>query len=289
MRRIFCAALLAITLAAPAHAQRASLEEIAEVVRSDLAPIMSNPTATYMFLRLQFGARLDDAKLEIYRQYISSLVLNPAFHLHVARMMEPVYRPGMPTSERATFVKLALSGIHTLGMARVSFPQQERFVAATARFVMALRPDQCVAALRGDFSSAALSPEQRRWLASLPTVDFRSIMRIFTDAARAELAQSPPVPYLTDVQREQAQAAYVDTVSARVPDIESALRGALAGGPQVARACRVLSDSLSAMLDMPPPYRYWQLAIHTQGQRAARTARPTRPAPPSRSEKNRGG
>ncbi len=162
----------------------------------------------------------------------------------------------------------AMVSLQIKGLSRLSSERQALFVTHLIGTMLWLSPTDCKALALGQMSTAQSAKIERSYIASLPVGRFEAVTMLYGEAIKAEMRRFPDVRTVNAEQAQLAETVYEKALEnnlRRMMSQETLQRFAITGleAAPATEACVFLQASTAALLDMPEPYKSWQLARFT--------------------------
>lgn len=257
-----CAATALALSSLVAYAQTFTAAQLAEELKQQFAKLGTDEQLTTMVNRA-YGVPLSPDKAKVARDGLREIMFHRSFSETAANLLHPVYRPGMPQSEVTAVMLEGMSQIQVQGFVRLPQHRQAAVVRHTVDFARSLPPTTCQALLSGKLSTPQAARLERAYVASLPLPQFTHVTALYTDAAVAQLSNFPDEKAVNAGQAELAQTALNRVAQKRLRSMmsnDALLRvegDTTSASPQ--EYCSYFTILLESMLEVPEPYRGWQL------------------------------
>lgn len=265
---VMCWVTVALVLAMPANAQSITVPQLANRLAIDLKSQFGTTEQLNAAITRTYGEQLSPEKEEVARNTLRVLMSNDAVPMYLAKLLVPIYGPGITRKEVASAMAEGLAQMQVKGLARLSADRQAAFVTHMVSMTKAIPASVCKAMFGGRLDTNASAAIERRYIASLPLDRFEAITNLYKEAAEAELAEYPDARVINHSQAKLAEKVYeaasAKRLRAKLPQavIQRVLQGVDSAPPS--EVCSVMSESIAGMLDMSEPYRSWQLTRFTQ-------------------------
>lgn len=260
-------ALAALMAAMPASAQAPAPSKAAEQLRTEIALQFGAEEQLDAALKKAYGVELTEEKAAVSRRALRALLFNDATADYIAKSLTP---DRVPLS-RQDVLPVVMEGILELqvkGLRRLAPNRQAQLVSHLVDMARALPHSACKALLLGQMATTEAADLERRFIASLPLSRFEGVVTVYREATEAELAGYPDARTVNAQQARLAQKAYDEAIGKRVraqaPRKAIARVNADTASAPADEVCAVLTASVHAMLDMPEPYKSWQLSRFVQ-------------------------
>jgi hypothetical protein len=259
---------LAVLTGASALAQTPSLAKATEQLRTEIARQFGAEEQLDAALMKAYGVELTEEKAEVSRRALRTLIFNDATPDYIAKLLMPVYRPQLSQQEVVAVVMEGILELQVRGLQRLAPSRQALLVSHIVDMARALPPSTCKALFLGQIATKEAADLERRFIASLPLSRFEGIVTVYREATEAELAGYPDERSINAQQAKLAQKVYDEAIGKRVraqssKEAIARVKADIASAP-AGEVCSVMSSSVQAMLDMPEPYKSWQLTRFVQ-------------------------
>ena len=212
--------------------------------------------------RSGFGPRLAPEKAALVKNGLRQLLADPALPTYMTAAVAPRAEDKLSAQDVQALGLEALGTLQVQGLGRLTPQRQAYFVRYMVSFMRSMEPGRCKAMVQGQLSDRESVAAERAYRATRPLKEFGEVQRLYVDAAKAELARYPDPPVLTAAQAEATEDAYsailIKRLAASRQDALHLLEDPAPGEP--AAVCAAFREAFLAMLDLPEPYRGWQLS-----------------------------
>ncbi|MEJ6021674.1 hypothetical protein [Ramlibacter sp. PS4R-6] len=208
-------------------------------------------------------------QLAIRRPMLRAVMRHEAMPAYMAAIMLPMLK----ADPKADFRRLgaeAMMMLQSKGVARLPEQRQAELVEHIIAVARSAGAKQCTAVLRGKVAPREIDDMELAYLVKAPLATLEAVTRLYQEAAEAELSRFPDVRRIDAGQAGMAAKVYALTIRERVrskftpAQLRELNSGELEDVPAT-DVCDMLTEAISAMLDMPEPYRAWQLVRFAQG------------------------
>ena len=278
---VACSALLILLSSAPAaHAQsNPSLQstqatqareaaQVGAIIAAEFRKIATSPSQLDRVIATAYGVQLPPDKLEIARRYMRSSLMDENLATYFGGVLAPLAGSNLTQQQLTAAAMEAMASLQIKGLSRLSADRQALFVTHLIGTMLWVSPTDCKALALGQMSTAQSARLERSYIASLPIGRFEAITMLYDEATKAEMRGFPDVRSVNAEQARLAETVYEKAIEdnlRRMMSQEALQRFATSGleGAPANEACVFVQASTAAMLDMPEPYKTWQLARFT--------------------------
>lgn len=238
--------------------------QVGAVIAAEFRKIASSTPQLDRLIFSTYGTTLTPEKLEVARRGVRSNLTDENLSAYIGKVIAPLIATN-PSMEDVTAA--AMEGVVALqlkGLARLSPELQSAFITHSLGTMANMEPADCKAAALGQMNSAQAARLERRYIAGLPLGQFEAITNLYQEAAKAELRGFPDARQINDSQARLAQSVFEksaeDLFTRSVPlGVLERLASSGFEALPAREACLIAYLSNAAILDMPEPYRTWQL------------------------------
>ena len=270
IRRVAEAVMVMATLGwtASLHAQSDTVSKLAAQVAVELRRQYDTNEQLDSVVTKTYGVKLPAEKAEVARRTLRALIFNDALPEYVAKLLLPVYRPGITPKELTAAATEGIAHMQVKGIARLQPERQAAFVSHVIDMARAIPPSSCKAMFLGQMSTVESAALERMYIAALSLGKFEAVSNLYREAAEAELAGYPDVRTINSQQAKLAEKVYeaasVKRIRSQVPQdvIRRVNQDAASAAPS--EVCAVMTSNIEGMLDLTEPYRSWQLTRFVQ-------------------------
>lgn len=249
------------------NAQTVEVRKLAEEVAFEIKRQYGTPERLAALVTRVYGPLSPD-KADAARYIMRSILFHDGVPDFAAKLIAPIYSPGVSANDLSVAVTEGMIQLQLSGISRLDAQRQASFVRYTVDIARMMPPEICKALYLGQLSSEQSVAVERRYLVQMPTPRFVSILNLYKEAIDAELSGYPDVRVISREQAMLAEKVYrgaaIKRAAARMS--QQALQS-IDQDPQSALAqdvCDFMVVILEGMLDIPEPYRSWQLARFAQ-------------------------
>jgi hypothetical protein len=259
--------VLAAATTVPLSAQEPTEAGLTQLFRVELQRQFASDEQLDAALRKTYGVELEPDKAKFTRNMLRALLTNDALPAYLAKTLKPAFRA--PTNQDTTSLVLdAVVGLQVKGLRRVPANQQAQFLQHVVDTSLAVPAEKCRAGYEGQLTLRESAALEMRYASSLPLQRYSAVMQLYREAMEAELAGRPAVRTVTEEQARQAQQAMEEASAKRVratfapQDVAAFANSKAQVNPVV--FCAFATAYLKGTLDMPEPYKSWQLVRFVQ-------------------------
>lgn len=215
---------------------------------------------------LQVYGPLSPEKKAAAKHLHRDTMTHPAMSDRMAAAFEPLAAVMAPTESLRSAAFQVVQHTLQLGLVRLPSERLAAYFRHVVGFMRGVQPDVCKNIVMARLAPLESNKEEVNYLASLPTERFKAVMSLYREASLAELEGYPDRVLLNAEQAKLADAIFKATakkrVEANVPEaVRNRVYSSLGSAPSH-EVCRVATEHLLSMLDMPEPYRRWQMTRH---------------------------
>jgi len=218
-----------------------------------------------------YGTRLSPDKLEVARRMMRSNLTDPRIGQHVASVAAPFVKanPNATESQLSMVGMEAMSMLQSRGLKRLSPENQAFMVQHVIGLARGIPVSTCKRMGLEQIGTEEAAQIERSYVANLPLGRFEAVTNLYDAAMKAEIRGYPDVRTITPEQAQLAESVYEQALRTRFStDMTPAQIGrvidnmAAAPAPEV---CAFLVSTMAAVLDMPEPFKTWQLVRFVEG------------------------
>lgn len=260
------------TLLAQAEPRRIpSEEEISRFMVRFFQAIADDQEMLDAVIAKAYGTRLSPDKLEVTRRMMRSNLTDPRMGQHVASVAAPFVKanPAATETQLSMVGMEAMALLQTRGLKRLSPENQAFMVQHVVGLARGIPVATCKRMGLEQVGTEEAAQIERSYIAGLPLGRFEAVTNLYDAAMKAEVRGYPDVRTITPEQAQLAESVYEQSLRTRFSnDMTPAQIGrvvdnmAAAPAPEV---CAFLVSTLTAILDMPEPYKTWQLVRFVEG------------------------
>lgn len=211
-----------------------------------------------------YGTTLTPEKLEVARRVVRSNLTDENLSAYIGKVIAPLIATNPSMEDVITAAMEGVVSLQLKGLARLSPELQANFITHSLGTMANMEPADCKAAALGQMNSVQAARLERRYIAGLPLGKFEAITNLYQEAAKAQLRGFPDARQLNDSQARLAQSVFEksaeDLFTRSVPlGVLERLASSGFEALPAREACLIAYLSNAAILDMPEPYRTWQL------------------------------
>lgn len=270
IREVFGAAVAISVLSwmAPLQAQSNEVTKVAAQVAVEIKRQYSTSEQLDAAITQTYGVKLSADKAEVARRTLRALIFNEAVPEYFAQLFVPLYRQGVTPKELTAAAVEGIAQLQVKGLARLPPERQAAFVSHVINAARSMPATSCKTMFIGQMSTAESALLERKYMAALPLGKFEAISNLYREAAEAELAGYPDARTINAQQAKLAEKVYesasVRRIRAQVPQAIAQRVDQDASSAAPSEVCAVMTTRAEGMLDMPEPYRAWQLTRFAQ-------------------------
>lgn len=223
---------------------------------------MNAPSRLNDLLAKHYG-QVSPAKAKLLERNIRAILNHDGYYDLLVNLTLPMVQAKVPMSRIKEVMESSMLEVPLKGLPRLSEQDQMGFIAYMARLIVNIPPEMCKRIALNEMSARESAFIERGYLVSRSDQEFKIVLDLYLRASEAELSDSPGVPKYTDAQMQSAQSVFAEGLISRMSkrmSIENVSRILNDMGKASANeACDASMDILRTLLDMPAPFRKWQL------------------------------
>lgn len=210
-----------------------------------------------------FSQRLSEPKMEIMRRNIRAMTFNDGFYTRLVNLTLPMVQANVPKERVMAVVSSSFTRVQIEGMSRLEESDIETFLVYSYAFMQSIPPQLCKRLINGELSSQESAYLERQYVASRPDAEFTKVMDMYLRASSAVLNDHPKPPHIEPDEFAAAKKIFDQALIRRMATLyplEKALRimeDTASASP--AEACDVGKSVYRTILEMPAPFRRWQM------------------------------
>lgn len=242
--------------------------QVGAALAAEFRKIASSTSQLDQLIVNAYGVPLTPEKLEIARRAMRTNLTDENLAAYMGTVIAPLIATNPTMADVTAAAMEGIASLQIKGLARLSPELQASFVTHTLDAMLGMTPADCKAVALGQMSTSQAARLERLHIARLPLGQFEAITNLYQEAARAELRGFPDVRQVNPEQARLAESVFENAAVARLrrsasqSSLERFSTVGLEGMP-AQEACQFVYASNAAILDMPEPYRTWQLARFT--------------------------
>lgn len=267
MRRAAAALAFGLVLAsgaAPAHADAELEAKIAKEFNGMLMDNYGTDAKIDAAVARVYGSSLSPEKAKVARENLWAMMFHPQLPSYMARSLAHLYEaPGVSKQDIAAATRQTLYSLKMKGLLRLNAEHQAQALRHSVAMARWLPVAQCKALLLDQLQPAQSSRLERQFTEQLPLTEFEAVGAMYRDATTAELVGYPEVRSINEDQAAVALKVYGTAIAKRLQeslpeDVIARVTADSATAP-AGEVCSFLTTAMLALLDMPEPFRSWQL------------------------------
>ena len=263
-RKVILCILVGLSPFISAHAQAESEEaKFAGLLKIELKKMYGTDAQLDAAVRTAYGATLSPEKTLIGRKYFQTLFFHEKTPDFLARLVLPLANANVSKGQLNAAMMEGLLGLQLKGLARLSTTEHASFIVYMGRMSQGIPASQCKAMYLNQMSTAEAIAVERSYIVSASNGEFEQLHELYRAAVLAELNSYPDKRTINAQQAEVAAKVYESASQARIrleltPVQLTRIQAGVATAPP-SDVCAFMTAYVTGMLDMPEPYKGWQL------------------------------
>lgn len=223
---------------------------------------MNAPGRVSELLAKHYG-QVSPAKTKLLERNMRAILNHDGYYDMLVNLTLPMVQAKVPMSRIKEVMESSMLEIPLKGLPRLSEQDQMGFIAYMARLMASIPPEMCKRLANDEMSARESAFIERGYLVSRTDEEFKAVLDLYLRAIDSELSDTPRVPRYTEAQLQSAQSVFGEGLVSRMGkrmSIEKATRILNdMGNASAVEACDATMDIFRTLLDMPAPFRKWQL------------------------------
>ena len=233
-----------------------------EAIVASIKREMATPGRVEELIVKTYG-QISPAKMKLFARNMQTILKHEGYYDMLVNLTLPMVMAKVPMEQIKEVMSATALTIPLKGLPRLNEQDQMAFIAYTARLMGTVPPEICKRITNNDIGAQESAYIERSYLVTRSDEEFTAVADLYLRAIEYELSDFPYVPKYTEAQMESAQTifakALVERMQKRMPieqvsDILNDMKKASAK-----EVCATSLDIFRTLLDMPSPFRKWQL------------------------------
>jgi len=235
-----------------------------EAIASSIKREMATPGRVDELIVKTYG-QMSPVKMKLFARNMQAILKHEGYYDMLVNLTLPMVQANIPMAQIKEVMSATVLTIPLKGLPRLNEQDQMAFIAYTARLMGNVPPEICKRITTNDMSAQESAYIERSYLVTRSDEEFTAVADLYLRAIEYELSDFPQVANYTDAQLKSAQTifakALVKRMQKRMPiEQVSSILNDMKKAP-AKEVCVTSLDIFRTLLDMPSPFRKWQLQV----------------------------